>query len=314
MSRPVRFPPTIVALASIVSVAVVPSPAAPPATSPVAPLPETGVESRGPVSFAGMRLVIRTGRLVVSDVAAASPAADAGVLAGDVVLAVNDIPLVDLDAITPARALDLFRRSAGETIRLILGRGGASLRVSLPVDAAPSDPPVDPTPLLPGRPAPPIDGADLAGARFSLRSLAGRPILIDFWASTCPPCGRTPIPLRRIADQYAGDLEVVGVSLDQDPRTFEAFVRNHQLPGHQIRDGGGWFGPIARRYGIASTGIPYFVLVDGDGRVVTSATTLPELEGRIADLVTKARRGAPGGRRPAPASAEGGGGRSAPPP
>jgi len=97
------------------------------------------------------------------------------------------------------------------------------------------------------------------------------------------------IPLRRIAGEYGDRLTIVGVSLDDDPKAFEAFAYNHHLPGYQILDGG-WHGPISSLYGIPATGLPYAVLIDAAGRVVTGGTTLEEHEKGIARLLAASKK------------------------
>ncbi len=264
--------------------------AAPPmSSSAVPPLPETMLPRRGPVAFAGMTLEVRGGRLVIAAVTPGSPAEAAALLPLDVVLAVDDVALVDLENISAGRALDLFRRPGGGDIALTIGRGALTRRVHLSRDATFPVPPSDPVPLLPGTPAPDFEGRDLTGGAFALRDQRGKIVLIDFWASSCPPCRGAAIPLRRIADQYGDALAIVGISLDEDQKAYEAFAWNHRLPGRQVRDGGGWFGPIARRYDIASTGIPYFVLLDRQGRVAGTAARLADLEERIARLAADER-------------------------
>lgn len=258
--------------------------ATPVAPSVAPPLPETSAPRRGPVTFAGMMLEVRGGRLVIAAVAPGSPAEAATLLPLDVVLAVDDVVLAGLESISPERALDLFRRAGSGTIALTIGRGASTRRVHLSRDASVPAPPADPVPLLPGAPAPDFEGRDLDGGAFALHDLRGSIVLIDFWASTCPPCRGTSIPLKRIAEQYGDRLAVVGVSLDEDTRSYEAFAWNQRLPGRQIRDGGGWFGPIARRYDIATTGIPFFVLLDRQGRVAGTAVRVTDLEERIARL------------------------------
>jgi thiol-disulfide isomerase/thioredoxin len=278
-------PALALAAALVIGAALAPSSAAPPvSSSAVPPPPEAMLPRRGPVAFAGMTLEVRGGRLVIAAVAPGSPAGEAALLSLDVVLAVDDVALVDLETISPERALDLFRRAGGGDIALTIGRGASTRRVHLSRDAALPALPSDPVPLLPGAPAPDFEGRDLTGGAFALRDLRGKIVLIDFWASSCPPCRGAAIPLKRIADQYGDGLAIVGVSLDEDRQTYEAFAWNHRLPGRQIRDGGGWFGPIARRYDVASTGIPFFVLLDRRGRVAGTATRLADLEERIARL------------------------------
>src|SRR5207249_2538119 len=84
-------------------------------------------------------------------------------------------------------------------------------------------------PLRPGDEAPPFSGRDLDGKEFSLKDPRGSLVLIDFWASWCHPCEQAVIPIRRLAEQYRGKLRIVGVSLDEDRKAFEAFVYNHHL-------------------------------------------------------------------------------------
>jgi len=148
--------------------------------------------------------------------------------------------------------------------------------------------PIAPAELRPGMEAPPFSGLDLNGQEISLKSLRGRPVLIDFWSSTCAPCLKAVIPTRRIADQRAGSLSIVGVSLDEDRKAFEAFVYNQHLPGIQIFDGGGWRGPIARLYGVAQQGIPHYVLLDANGRI-DAIGDLKDLEDDIARLAATPR-------------------------
>jgi thiol-disulfide isomerase/thioredoxin len=234
--------------------------------------------------IAGLSLVVRDGRLVVGAVAVGSPAAAAGILAGDALLVVNGQNLIDLDPISPARAIDLLRQGGAAEARLVLGRGTGTLGVSLPL-ASRLDAvlPAATEPLIVGGMAPPFSARGLQEEEISLAALRGTPVLIDFWASWCAPCRSSAITLRRLADEYAGRLAIIGVSLDEDRKHYEAFVYNNRLPGPQIFDGG-WHGPVARLYGVAGAGIPYSVLVDREGRIAALGTSLQEKEEEIARL------------------------------
>ncbi len=252
------------------------------------PVPSTGAPhpSEPVVRAAGMTLDLRRGRVVVTDVAKGSPADRAGVLPLDVLLVVNGRSLVDLDPISPQQVLGLLQYEQTLRTRIVLGRGPGTLSVDLPQDPGETwTAPPAPVELRPGMEAPLFTGLDLKGREVALRSLRKKPVLIDFWASTCPPCVKNAIPLRRIADQYAGLLTIVGVSLDEDRRAFEAFAYNQHLPGIQIFDGGGWRGPIARQFGVSESGIPHYVLLDADGRIAAIAPLI-DLEDDIARLVS----------------------------
>ncbi|HKQ96548.1 MAG TPA: TlpA disulfide reductase family protein, partial [Candidatus Polarisedimenticolia bacterium] len=120
--------------------------------------------------------------------------------------------------------------------------------------------------------------------KVTLSGLRGRPVLIEFWASWCPPCRDSALVVRRLADQYGERLGMIGVSLDDDPKAFEAFVYNHHLPGAQILDGGP-SGPVSRLYAAASSGLPFAVLVGPDGQIAGTGRSPAALEATLETLV-----------------------------
>jgi thiol-disulfide isomerase/thioredoxin len=260
------------------------APPAPPITSTGAPHPSAPV-----VKVAGMTLEIRSGRVVVTDVAKGSAADRAGVQPLDVVLVANDRSLVDLDPISPQQVLGLLVQERTLRTRMVLGRGAGTLSVDLPED--PVEPPAAVTsPVLgPGVEAPAFSGHDIHGKEVSLKDRRGRLVLIDFWASTCPPCERAVIPLRRIAEQFKDRLTIVGIGLDVDRKAYEAFVYNHHLPGDQLFDGESWGGPIPALYGVKETGIPYYVLLDRSGAIAALGTSLDPIEAAIVRLNDSSR-------------------------
>ena len=65
--------------------------------------------------------------------------------------------------------------------------------------------------------APPIQGLDLLGKPVNKDSWAGKVVLVNFWATWCPPC-REEIPeLLQLKKEYKDRLEIVGISEDDDP-------------------------------------------------------------------------------------------------
>ena len=248
-------------------------------------------EERGTITFAGMRLEDRAGRIVVAEVTPGSSADRAGVMELDTVLVIDDVNLIDLQPFDVEAIRPLLRRARGAEVRLVLGRGPGTLRVAL--DEAATAPPGPAVPaqgaaLKPGALAPAFSGTDLRGGEIALRSLIGRPVLITFWASWCPPCRNEALVLRRIAAACGEALHVVGVSLDTDRRAYEAFVYNHHLPGRQVFDGGP-AGPIATVYGIGATGVPHAVLLDSRGRVAAAGPSLAGLEAELDGLIPECR-------------------------
>ena len=115
-----------------------------------------------------------------------------------------------------------------------------------------------------------LDVRDLNGRRWQASALAGRVVLIDFWATWCAPC-LADIPWLRLAHQRFGPdrLAILGVSLDVgDRRTLTAWLNRHRVDWPQTWDHRGYDGDLARKFGVVS--LPQSLLVDVRGRVVAT--------------------------------------------
>lgn len=65
-----------------------------------------------------------------------------------------------------------------------------------------------------GKPAPAFELETVDGGTVSSAALAGKPYVINFWAPWCPPCRVEHPHLQRFYDAYQGDVEMVGVLID----------------------------------------------------------------------------------------------------
>ena len=113
---------------------------------------------------------------------------------------------------------------------------------------------------------------DIEGNPVSLDALKGKYIYIDVWATWCGPC-RGELPhLKKLEKQFEGrNIHFVSISLDARKKDWMKMVEKEQLGGIQLL--GGPEAQIARDYNI--TGIPRFILLDKEGKVINSNMTRP---------------------------------------
>src|SRR5262245_13786591 len=79
-------------------------------------------------------------------------------------------------------------------------------------------------PLI-GSKAPPFNlPAQTGGPHASLESVGGKVAVIDFWATWCEPCKQSFPKYQALLAKYDGDLEVVGISEDDEPDGIEEFA------------------------------------------------------------------------------------------
>ena len=123
---------------------------------------------------------------------------------------------------------------------------------------------------LPGHPME-ITGTLLNGKPFDQKSLVGKVVLIDFWATWCGPCvAEIPNVLQQYEKYHDKGFEVIGISLDQDGEALEKFVAEQKVPWpilFEKPEGDGWQHPLSTFYGIS--GIPTVILIGRDGNVIT---------------------------------------------
>ena len=147
---------------------------------------------------------------------------------------------------------------------------------------------------LPGNPMK-ITGTLLNGQPFDQSTLAGKIVLVDFWATWCGPCiAEIPNVLEQYQKYHSKGFEVVGISLDQERDALEKFVTERKIPWpilFEPSEGSGWQHPLASYYGIS--GIPTVILIGEDGNVV-SLNARGERLGELLDELFKDSSGTGG--------------------
>ena len=142
---------------------------------------------------------------------------------------------------------------------------------------------------LPGHPME-IKGTLLNGKPFDQKTLAGKVVLVDFWATWCGPCvAEIPNVLEQYEKYHDKGFEVVGISLDEDREALEKFVTDQKIPWpilYEKPEGEGWRHPLSTFYGIS--GIPTVILIGRDGNVITLNARGEKLGEQLDKLFGKA--------------------------
>lgn len=156
------------------------------------------------------------------------------------------------------------------------------------MDAKAPPPPAGVVVAKRGEPMPPLRLPDLAGRTVSIpEAWAGRPLLINVWASWCGPCIEEMPELQRFsARQGAQGVQVVGIALDE-PAAIREFLIRVPVQYPVLIDPPGP-ADAGVRLGNLRGVLPYSVLIGADGRLLRQRIgpfATGELDAFVADAM-----------------------------
>ncbi|OGC42399.1 hypothetical protein A2Y85_07455, partial [candidate division WOR-3 bacterium RBG_13_43_14] len=119
------------------------------------------------------------------------------------------------------------------------------------------------------------------GTQITLSSLKGNVVLVDFWATWCPPCKRSiPVLIDLYHKYHERGFTVLGISTSDSEDILKAFIKEHNIP-YPILLGSN---DVAKQYGV--TGIPHMVIIDRKGRIVkTQVGYYEQMEGLFGKII-----------------------------
>jgi thiol-disulfide isomerase/thioredoxin len=131
-------------------------------------------------------------------------------------------------------------------------------------------------------PAPEFRLMSPAGAAMNLGDLRGKVVLLNFWATWCPPCDSEMPDLNAIYRQYGNekDFVVVGVNLQEQPEEVASYAQRRSIAFPVLLDRDGH---VTRRDYQVRT-LPASVIIDREGRIRDSWTGPLQREAVLARL------------------------------
>lgn len=139
-----------------------------------------------------------------------------------------------------------------------------------------------------GSMAPDFTLHDTTGAPVSLHEFKGNYLLLDFWASWCPPCrAESPYIAEAFKAYHHKGFTVLGVSLDNPDKKKEwlTAIREDHLTWTQVASLTMWDNLAAKLYSVSA--IPQNFLIAPDGKIVAKNLRGTALKAKLAELLGK---------------------------
>jgi tetratricopeptide (TPR) repeat protein len=141
------------------------------------------------------------------------------------------------------------------------------------------------SPILGREPfAPDFSLACLEGESITNAALRGKVVLIDFWATWCPPCRESVPTLMNIHKMYRDrPFEMVSVSEDSDEKQWKGFIASNHMEWAEYLDSSG---EVRQAFDIK--GLPTFIVMDRDGIITYSQSGWnSELQLDLSDAINR---------------------------
>jgi thiol-disulfide isomerase/thioredoxin len=152
--------------------------------------------------------------------------------------------------------------------------------------------------VLPARDRPQpvaLAGATLDGNRLDLATLRGKPVVLNVWASWCPPCREEAKGLQAAHEQLeaSGRAAFVGINFRDDLDGARAFNRSKGITYPSLVDDGDGSLLLALRGAVSPSSLPATLVLDGQGRIaarVNGAVTTSTVLGLVDEVLKDDRK------------------------
>lgn len=143
---------------------------------------------------------------------------------------------------------------------------------------------VDPASSNPPHEGQALPAVGLRGADDEVVPLAsdGRPMVVNLWYSTCPPCARELAYFAAVHADVGDDVRFVGVNPQDDPATMRSFAADRGVDYELLRDPDGELG---RALHVVQYPVTLFVAADGTVAAQTGVLDEAELRRHVGELL-----------------------------
>lgn len=183
-----------------------------------------------------------------------------------------------------AKATDYFEKAAKEAPNARIGGTTIAKEVASQLDGFKAI-----KNLAVGKPAPDVETLTLEGKKVKLSDYKGKVVLLDIWATWCPPC-RAMIPHERemVKKLEGKPFLLVSVSADDQKETLTKFLEKEPMPWTHWWDNG-TDNPVLKKYRVRA--FPTLYLIDHTGVIRQKWVGSPgndKLDKAVEELVTEA--------------------------
>ena len=126
--------------------------------------------------------------------------------------------------------------------------------------------------LQPGKPSPDFAFKDINGKTITLKSLRGKYVYIDVWATWCGPCCKEIPHLEKLMEEFENEnIHFVSISIDRNQKAWRDMIDQKKMKGIQLHIGNNK--DFEKDYMISM--IPRFILLDPQGNIVNAKMSRP---------------------------------------
>jgi peroxiredoxin len=134
-----------------------------------------------------------------------------------------------------------------------------------------------------GHIAPDFEIQSISGKKIKLSDFRKKIVLLDFWASWCPPCLAENVNYLSLYNRYQkSGFEIFGVALETNKKLWAQASKRDKIKWINTSQLKQWDSPIARTYNI--TAIPANFLLDKEGRIIAKNLRGPELQNKLKEI------------------------------